>query len=303
MIFSKDNKINLNDKKIFKNTNFFFEYELSPYYNSVLQTNEILNNVKINEIFPFNCEPTEKDSINDYDTYFIKNSNEQKNSNIIINNIDQKTNFSSKNKDNHENHKIMINKKRRGRKKIGTEEKGNHDKMSFDNIIRRLKNSILNGSHLLINCKIKSFYHFKKIPKDWELFKIDPSQARNSNVNFNKKFIQMTLKEIFSSDIAKKYHYNKDHNKILIQRLLNENDIKKRSFFENILNLKFIDVLKYKVGQRPDLIQLQGLSLSEKLNQEMAFNEEYSKYLLYMMENIESILEEKKSRNKSKKSS
>ena len=85
--------------------------------------------------------------------------------------------------------------------------------------------------------------------------------------------------------------------------MLNEEDINKRSIFENILNLKLIDELKYMVGLRPDLIQLQGLRLSEKLNQEMALDKDYSKSLLDLMENIETILDEKKSRNKSKKSS
>ena len=63
--------------------------------------------------------------------------------------------------------------KRRGRKKLGTEEKGNHDKKTFDNRIRRVKNSLLNESRILLNGKIKSVYHFKKIPRDWELFKIN----------------------------------------------------------------------------------------------------------------------------------
>ena len=298
MIFSEENKVNLNCKKTFNNINFCFEHDLSPYYNSYYQSNEILNYEKIKEIFPFNYELIESDSINELDIYFIKNCNKEKNSNIIIDSINNMTNIPSIRKDIN-----MINKKRRGRKKLGTEEKGNHDKKTFDNRIRRVKNSLLNESHILLNGKIKSVYHFNKIPKDWELFKIDPSQARNSNVKFNKKFIQMTLKEIFSSDIAKKYHYNKDHNKILIQRLLNEEDINKRSIFENILNLKFIDELKYMVGLRPDLIQLQGLRLSEKLKQEMALDKDYSKSLLDLMENIETILDEKKSRNKSKKSS
>ena len=298
MIFSEENKVNLNCKRAFNNINFCFEHDLSPYYNSYYQSNEILNYEKIKEIFPFNYELIESDSINELDIYFIKNSNKEKNSNIIIDSINNMTNIPSIRKDIN-----MINKKRRGRKKLGTEEKGNHDKKTFDNRIRRVKNSLLNESRILLNGKIKSVYHFNKISKDWELFKIDPSQARNTNVKFNKKFIQMTLKEIFSSDIAKKYHYNKDHNKILIQRLLNEEDIEKRSIFENILNLKFIDELKYMVGLRPDLIQLQGLRLSEKLNQEMTLDNDYSKSLFDLMENIETILDEKKSRNKSKKSS
>lgn len=136
MIFSEENKVNLNCKKTFNNINFCFEHDLSPYYNSYYQSNEILNYEKIKEIFPFNQELIESDSINELDIYFIKNCNKEKNSNIIIDSINQITSIPSEKKDIN-----MINKKRRGRKKLGTEEKGNHDKKTFDNRIRRVKNS------------------------------------------------------------------------------------------------------------------------------------------------------------------
>ncbi len=64
MIFSEENKINFNCKNIFNNINFCFEYESSPSYNSYYQSTEILNYEKIKEIFPFNCEIIESDSIN-----------------------------------------------------------------------------------------------------------------------------------------------------------------------------------------------------------------------------------------------
>ena len=99
MIFSEENKVNLNCKKTFNNINFCFEHDLSPYYNSYYQSNEILNYEKIKEIFPFNQELIESDSINELDIYFIKNSNKEKNSNIIIDSINQITSIPSEKKD------------------------------------------------------------------------------------------------------------------------------------------------------------------------------------------------------------
>lgn len=60
--------------------------------------------------------------------------------------------------------------------------------------------------------------------------KINQSQVVNSNVKFNQQFLYKKLKDIFSEDVsAKCTRYNKDHNKKLINSLLNEKDkIKKK---------------------------------------------------------------------------
>ena len=62
--------------------------------------------------------------------------------------------------------------------------------------------------------------------------------------------------------------------------------------------------MKYSVGERPDLIELKGLSLSQKLLNEMALDEEYSELIFDILKNIETIqtiLENKFPRNKNKK--
>ena len=59
--------------------------------------------------------------------------------------------------------------------------------------------------------------------------------------------------------------------------------------------------MKYLVGERLDLIQLQGLSLSKKLLNEMNIDEEYSELIFDVLRNIENILENKFPRKRIKK--
>ena len=137
--------------------------------------------------------------------------------------------------------------------------------------------------------------------QNWKLIKLDPKYARNSNIEFNKVFIHKSLKEIFSEETTIKNLCNRDHNKILIEKLLNEKDEEKRKNFEILFNLTFLDLMKYSVGERQDLIQLKGLSLSKKLLNEMAIDEEYSELIFDNLKNIENILENKFPRNRNKK--
>ena len=50
-----------------------------------------------------------------------------------------------------------------------------------------------------------------------KLMKLNQSQKTNADVDFNKKFLKMTLKEIFSINITKKIKLlDSEHNKNLI---------------------------------------------------------------------------------------
>ena len=259
---------------------------------------EININKKYDNIFPFEQELDDSEDINEEEIYFIKDINIKENNIINFNNIDKKTIIPSE-KNIEEN---FINQKRKqGRKKKDSLEEGQHNKKTFDNILRRIKNSLLNSFRILLNSKIKNAYNFKKLRKKWKLLKINPKHARNSNIEFNKVFIHKSLKEIFSEETTIKNLCNRDHNKILIEQLLNEKNTEKRKIFEILFNLTFLDLMKYSVGERPDLIELKGLSLSQKLLNEMALDEEYSELIFDILKNIETILENKFPRNKNKK--
>ena len=200
--------------------------------------------------------------------------------------------------------KVEINK--RGRKIKSSNEKGNHNKKSFDNLLKRIKHSLLKGLKILINIKIKEIYKDNKDDKDdKKLLTLDQTETNNSSIEFNKIFIYKSIKEIFSGKLTTKYKSKNAtleiHNEDLINELLSGKDIEKRNIFESIFSLKFIDVVNYVIGERNDLTQLYGLKLTDNLLEEISIDEDYSKILYDTMRNLEKILNSKKSRNRSKK--
>ena len=79
-----------------------------------------------------------------------------------------------------------------------------------------------------------------------KLFLINQAQVSNANIDFNRAFLEKTLGEIFSADLSKRIkNYNSDHNKILIEKLKNEEDEEKREYFNGLFNVSFSDCLKY----------------------------------------------------------
>ena len=114
-----------------------------------------------------------------------------------------------------------------------------------------------------INKKIEIVYDgkigdglFKK-----QLLKLNQDQKKNSNAEFNQLFIHKTLKEILSQNITKRIKfYNEDHNKKLIEQLIEE----KRDEFESLFNLTFLDCLEHFIGKKK-VEELDGLTLFSEL--------------------------------------
>ncbi len=85
-----------------------------------------------------------------------------------------------------------------------------------------------------------------------------------TNLEFNRIFFQKTLKEIFTDNITSKWKIKgKEHNKRIINNLLNEEDETKRIIFEKILNSTFLDLLKYLRGRKEGLEYFKGLKFDE----------------------------------------
>lgn len=179
------------------------------------------------------------------------------------------------------------------------------DKNIFNpvNIIRKSKHLPLYSIFNHINNKLKEFYNndirigiFKK-----QILSLNQKQKSNSNITFNKEFLNKTLKEIFSTDISGKYsNYDKDYNKKLIESLLNEKDVIIKDYFTKLFNLKFTQCLEHYMGTQ-FYLELKGMRLFEEENYSFMDNEEYVKNLKYHLNNYESIIKKKKSRRRKKK--
>ena len=98
----------------------------------------------------------------------------------------------------------LLNKKRK--ENYNTNSPKKHTKYSFDNLKRECKHLVIESVLKFINNKISEVYEGNigdgiKIKK---LFKLNQSQKKNADVEFNKIFITKTLKEILSQNITKK---------------------------------------------------------------------------------------------------
>jgi len=183
--------------------------------------------------------------------------------------------------------------KKLGRKKKDSNETGFHNKYSDDNSIRKLKNKIIKKILDYINSIIND--------KTKELLNFSPKGLKTSNINYNKELFKRTLKDIFSSEISKKYRrYEVFHNKKIIEeQLLKEKDIKKRNIYETLFNLTFLDCIEHIIGVKkiPVLNELGTLDdIVESLNEDKNYKEFFRNFIM----NYESKINAKKGRNKKK---
>lgn len=196
-------------------------------------------------------------------------------------------------------------KKNIGRKKKEYKGIGDHTKFSDDNIIKKVKNAILQIIRIFINQKIQTIYEFKdeKNIKEKKLFKLKQDETTGPKTDYIKDFLEKTIGVIFSGDISSKISlYPLTHNKNLIESLINDNDETKRNIFIKIFNLTFSDCLNHFRGSKR-VEELEGINnLDDYLKEQKNNNdEEYCTLFKYFVDNFEMIINTKKSRVRLKK--
>ena len=248
----------LNDK-----LNYYFNYEESNL-NSFVEINSINNDKKIQSEF---MEIT--GSLSQINEIFIDN-------NMFL-------------EDNKSKETIL------GRKMKSSSEKERIGRYSTDNIIKKIKNYFLSCLFVFINLVIKNKYNgnighdiFQK-----QLLKINKQKILSSKEN--KHLLNKTLKEIFSEVISPKYSnfYNKDHNRYLIQKLLNEEDEEKRVFFNKLFNLTFIECLKHFRGNEI-IEELNGLESLDNILKKFEDDRDYREIFKYYIFHFEEIIKRKR---------
>ena len=189
-----------------------------------------------------------------------------------------------------------------GRKKANSEKEGIHTKFSDDNLRRKSKYIIINELKEFINKQIEIKYDgdigqgmlIKKF------FTLNHNQIANAIIKYNKIFLNKNLKDIFSENISTRYtNYPKDHNKKLIEKLLNENDENKRIFFNNFFSLTFSQCLNHFIG-KVTIKELEGLKTIDEILKNFDDDLNYKHHLDYYFNNFENIINNKKSRNRNK---
>ena len=199
---------------------------------------------------------------------------------------------------------LIIKKKKVGRKrKLDYED--NH-KIANDNMIRKCKHLVINNCIEFLNFQIKKIYHnnigegilIKKI------LDINQIQKSDNKLESTKLFLNKKLSEIFSVDISSKYtSFLHDHNKILISRLLNEEDIEKREKFQKIFNLTFADCIQLFLGNNNKYIEFEGFPVLDEIKDELNEDNEYLEKIKNFLLNFEDIIKHKNPRKRNKKES
>lgn len=199
-------------------------------------------------------------------------------------------------------------KKKCGRKRIlPTEDKQEHNKFSDDNLRRKCKHLVIKSAMELTNNKIKEIYNgnigkgiFRK-----ELQTLNQSQKSNATINYNKDFLTKTLKNIFSEKISSRItNLLPSHNKLLIEKLLNEEDENKRIYFNKLFNINFIQCLNHFIGKER-IYELEGLKCFNEIKDEILKKytedgQDYIESLEYYLQNYEDIIYKKRSRKSRK---
>ena len=199
--------------------------------------------------------------------------------------------------------KIIKQNKKIGRIRSNSILKGIHNKLSEDNIIRKIKGRFHEKLRLYINNEYQKYYIKKnknsiKI-KNW-LKKINPKVSRRIKKEENLKWFKSKIFEIFSENVSQKYSlHSPNSNKKKISRLFSLNEAK------NVIDILNTDIEtlydKYIKDEKiegfktlkDDMAELK--SHMEKTNQEN-IKEYLSKYE-YIAKNMKKIFTQKNSRN------
>jgi hypothetical protein len=247
-------------------------------------------------------------------SFSYKNINENKfcelptkvTSNDLINNCNQERLSIGKNININDNEKnitkennTQLTQKKRGRAK----KTGSHNKFSDDNVRRKCKHIILKSTLEFINEMIRIKYDnnigngiLKK-----QLLTINQKQKADATVQFNKDFLNKTLKDIFSENISSRFTiYQFNHNEKLINELMNNEDEEKRQYFNNLFNLTFTQCLRH-FRKTEYIEELQGLKGIDYVKKKYENEPDYLDTLNFYIFNYEEITINKRHRNRKKK--
>ena len=177
-----------------------------------------------------------------------------------------------------------------------------HNKFSDDNLRRKSKHLVLFSIMEFINEKIYSMYKgnlgnniYRK-----EILTLNKSQKSNSNISFNRIFANKKLSDILSDNISSRYsNYLPEHNKLLIERLKNDEDENKSIYFNKLFGLTFKDCLAHFIG-KITLEELKGMKRFENIKEILGEDKEYINVLRYYLENFEDIIYNKNPRKPKK---
>lgn len=182
-------------------------------------------------------------------------------------------------------------------------EKIKNTKYTPENLLRKVKHILLECILLFLNKIICKVYN-NQIGNGIAIkqFKnLNQKEKSEPSIQYNKDFLNKTIGEILSEKISKRMtNYSPFHNKNLVEKLLNENNITIKKIFQKLFNLTFFDYLEHFRGTKPNDI-LKGMPSINKAFQKYSDDPDYITNLNYYFQNYDIIINKKKSRKSKKK--
>ena len=182
-----------------------------------------------------------------------------------------------------------------------------HNKESDDNLVRKIKHTIIDSLFKFLNKTLKVDYIFadsiETCDHKKEFLKMEQGQIVSSKADYNRYFLRKKVKDIFSHKISTKFKkYSPFHNINLINYLLDEKRIQLKEKYTKIFNLTFLDCLEYFRGSK-EIMELEGMVTFSQLCKTLVQNEspEYVKKFIEYLIYFEQIIDIKKTRKRKKK--
>lgn len=168
----------------------------------------------------------------------LNSSNKQLHNNIYFNTF--KFNKKGNKLLNRKGKYFLIRKRKRKQ-----EDNGKHTKASYDNMSRKIKSWIISDLIKFINKKFGEKNIKKKLKI--KLYIINNAQAYNTTINDNKNLLEKKACDVLSENVSQKVKIKYDHNKKIIEKIL---DNKKFDNIIKILNLNFLDCMDHYIGKK-----------------------------------------------------
>ena len=315
--------MNFNDiinTKFNKNSIFLANNKAFSQFNFEISSEDDINEKQSkDENYIINLDTELKTSIKEdrnIKSNIINNEFKINNFNFFIYNCHQaehsNNNNEAKNKNN-EKFNIKLSAKRGRKKKRDItnvngdnmeKEKKAHNKYSDDNMRKKCKNIILKYAIIFINSKIKEIYKGDigngSLKKQLKILK--QNNKIKSTVEIDKIFLEKLLKDILSEDISNRFkNLSSDHNKIMIESLINDKDEEKNKYFNSLFNLTFLNCLNFFNG-KVFIKELDGFMTFESIKDSILKKQgkAYVELLEYYLNNFKEIINKKKARKKNK---
>lgn len=192
-----------------------------------------------------------------------------------------------------------ITKTNYGRKKKNSNEKGTHNQLSEDNVMRKIKSNYLKYSHKRIN---ESFND-----KNLQFLKLDSEINENLKKEYNEKLMVTKYKELYQTSlISSKYRKQKDINcnlnKNIIEKIYSEeNEEKKENKVIKLMESTYLEVFE-------DFRTLHLKTFLDEIKMVLIRNNENEDYIQKYLEKMENLcmnyenwFHKKNGRNRKKK--